>query len=128
MGLYTSFDTSQYYDDKPVKKVQQPQQSQERTEPPKEITPTVRKSLYAEAQAQADKKEKYKGVDFRVKYRVGQRVAIQGPNGVYRTENGSIAEIVAENLMYVYMEDTYKDSTDQWLADFVTDKDTIHLL
>ncbi len=129
MGLYTSFSTSDYYDEPsstPSKKQEQaPAQVQA---PTQKITPAVRKSLYDKAQAQATKKEKYNGVDFRKKYRVGQKVAIQGPNGAYRTTNGSIAEIVAENLMYVYMEDSYKDSTDQWLADFVTDKDTIHIL
>ena len=55
MGLYTSFDTSQYYDDKPVKKVQVVQ-PQELSEPVREIAPSVKKSLYAEAQAQATKK------------------------------------------------------------------------
>jgi hypothetical protein len=126
MGLYTSFDTSEYYDT-PSPKPQSTQNNQETPHTPP-LTPGVRKSLYDKAQQVADKKDKLNGIDFRVKYRVGQKVAIQGPNGQFRTKNGSIAEIVAENLMYVYMEDSYKDSTDQWLADFVTDKDTIHIL
>jgi hypothetical protein len=69
--------------------------------------------------------EKYTGPDFRQIYRVGQAVAILGPNGNYRTRKGSIAEIVSNNLMYVWMEDTYKDVNNQWQVDFVTDKDHI---
>ncbi len=125
MGLYTSYDASEYYDEKP--KPQVTQQIQE-SKPVQKIAPAVKKSLYDRAQAVAEKKDAFNGIDFRTKYRVGQRVAIQGPNGQFRTQKGVIAEIVAENLMYVYMEDSYKDSTDQWLADFVTDKDTIHLI
>ena len=124
MGLYTSFDTSSYYDE-PNKKAEQAKQKTEITNKPK--PQETRTSLYAQAQKIKEYKEKI-SVDFRKIYRVGQKVAIQGPNGVFRTKKGVIAEIVAENLMYVYMEDTYKDSTDQWLADFVTDEDTIHTL
>jgi hypothetical protein len=125
MGLYTSYDNSMYYDKKAPTQVPKQKSTEAKVQ---QIKPTMKKSLYDQAQKVATKKELYKGVDFRTKYRVGQHVAIQGPNGIYRTQQGIIAEIVAENLMYVYMEDTYKDSTDQWLADFVTDKDTIHEL
>lgn len=131
MGLYSSFSTADYYDDEPAqKKVSQPQATTQSASAPTErkLDVDVKKSLYDQAQDVATAKENYKGPDFRTTYRVGQKVAIQGPNGAFRTKNGAIAEIVAENLMYVYMEDTYKDSTDQWLADFVTDHDTIHLI
>jgi len=130
MGLYTSFSTSDYYDEpitkkQPVQKTEAPKKVEQKVEPIKE---EVKKSLYAQATEIATSSIEYKGPDFRDIYRVGQLVAIQGPNGNYRTTKGRIAEIVAENLMYVYMEDTYKDATDQWLVDFVTDKDTITLL
>jgi hypothetical protein len=127
MGLYSSFNPSDYYDDEP-KKVQ-PIKKQITQEIKKPNSPMIsekkRKSLYDEAMKVASSKSEYKGPDFRDIYRVGQMVAIQGPNGMFRTRKGKIAEIVAQNLMYVYMEDTYKDATDQWLADFVTDKDKI---
>ena len=128
MGLYTSFNTSDYYGDesKPAPK-NTPEKIQEPQEMPK-IKEEVRQSLYAQAQEVASSKSKYTGPDFRDVYRVGQAVAIQGPNGNYRTTKGRIAEIVSKNLMYVYMEDTYKDATDQWLVDFVTDTDKITIL
>ncbi len=128
MGLYSSFSTSDYYDDTPIKKKTQTTPKVKQQENISPIKPEVRKSLYAEAQEVATSKSEYTGPDFREVYKVGQAVAIQGPNGNYRTTKGVIAEIVAINLMYVYMEDTYKDATDQWLVDFVTDTDTITLL
>lgn len=127
MGLYSSFSTSQYYDDTTsIKKEQQNKPTQPIQKP---HTPVIseqkRKSLYDEAIKIASTESEYTGPDFRDIYRVGQLVTIKGPNGQIRTNNGKIVEIVARNLMYVYMQDTYKDVTGQWLADFVTDKDTI---
>jgi len=130
MGLYSSFDTSQYYDDEPIVKKQEPikekvvQQEIKKPNAPA-ISETKRKSLYDEAMKVATSASEYKGQDFRDIYRVGQKVAIKSPSGDVRTGNGRIAEIVAENLMYVWMEDSYKDVNEQWMADFVTDKDTI---
>lgn len=130
MGLYSSFNPSDYYDDEPVKKQSQPQQSvntkQEiKTPNAPALSEKKRRSLYDEAQEVASSKTEYKGPDFRDVYRVGQRVAIQSSNGDIRTAKGRIAEIVSNNLMYVWMEDTYQDVNGQWLADFVTDKDII---
>lgn len=125
MGLYTSYDTSEYYDTLSTKKVEQKKQD---VVTPVNIPPEVRKSLYDKSQDVIDKKKRYNGIDFRNKYRVGQRIAVQGPNGNTRTSKGVIAEIVAENLMYVAMEDSYKDVNEQWLIDFVTDKDRILIL
>lgn len=130
MGLYSSFNPSDYYDDKDKKSTTVTTQSihtPDRVQPPS--IPTAKKrSLYEQAKEVATSPDMYKGPDFRKVYRVGQQVAIQAPNGNMRTTKGVIAEIVAENLMYVYMTDTYKDANDQWLVDFVTDKDKIHLL
>ena len=135
-GLYTSFSTSQYYDDvsdtkkTDIKNVQNDTNSNVYKKPHQEtqaygLTSQKRKSLYEEAVKVATASEKYTGPDFRQIYRVGQAVAILGPNGNYRTKKGSIAEIVSNNLMYVWMEDTYKDVNNQWQVDFVTDKDHI---
>jgi hypothetical protein len=128
MGLYSSFSTAQYYDEEPVKKEQKPKQpsTQEIKKPNSPmISEKKRKSLYDEAMKVASSESEYKGPDFRDVYRVGQKVAIQSPSGEIRTGNGRIAEIVANNLMYVWMEDTYRDVNDQWLAEFVTDKDKV---
>jgi len=127
MGLYSSFNTSDYYDT-PIKKVVKQEIKKPVSAPITPIAEPVRRSLYDQAKQTMETKAEYSGPDFRDIYREGQPVAIQGPNGHYRTRKGVIAEIVAKNLMYVYMQDTYKDATDQWLADFVTDKDTITLL
>ena len=124
MGLYTSYDTSEYYDTNAPKKVEKKQEETKVVN----IPPEVRKSLYDKSQDVLDKKKRYNGIDFRNKYRVGQRIAVQGPNGHTRTSKGVIAEIVAENLMYVSMEDSYKDVNDQWLIDFVTNNDRIMIL
>lgn len=128
MALYSSFNSSQYYDE-PVKKVVEAPK-QEYIKP--NVVPTIseqkRKSLYSEAQAIATAIADYSGPNFKLIYRVGQRVAIQSPNGAIRTSNGRIAEIVDKNLMYIWMEDTYKDVNGNWLVDFVTDQDKIHLL
>lgn len=131
MGLYSSFDTSQYYDDEPV--VKKPVQREESINNKQEIktpnAPTIsekkKRSLYEEAMEVASKESEYKGPDFREVYRVGQLVAIQSPSGEIRTKNGRIAEIVHGNLMYVWMQDSTKDVNGNWLADFVTDKDTV---
>jgi len=125
MGLYSTFNPADYYDDEPVKKTQKKVEKVQPVKKPAPIKEEVRKSLYAQAKEVMDSKSHHKGPDFRDIYRVGQAVAIQGPNGEFRTKKGIIAEIVADSLMYVYMEDSYKDATGQWLADFVTDKDTI---
>ena len=127
MGLYSSFSTSQYYDDNEVikeKKIKETPKVIKQPNAPK-ISEKKRKSLYEEAMKIASSESEYNGVDFRDVYRVGQRVAIQSPSGEIRTSKGRIAEIVHKNLMYVWMEDTYRDVNDQWLAEFVTDKDII---
>jgi len=129
MGLYSSFDPSDYYDDEPVKKVQTQQSVNKKQEIKTPNAPAIsekkRRSLYDEAQEVATSKSEYNGPNFKDVYRVGQRVAIQGPDGDIRTSKGRIAEIVDSNLMYVWMEDTYQDVNGQWLADFVTDKDKV---
>ena len=125
MPLYSSFNPEDYYDEKP-KKVETGSTNKH---PVVQSVPTnIKKSLYDQAKEIATSVSKYTGPDFRDIYRVGQLVAIQGPNGAIRTKKGQIAEIVERNLMYVWMLDTYKDAQDQWLVDFVTDKDTIHKL
>lgn len=129
MALYSSFDPSEYYDEpvqKPKKEVQ-PHKKQINSNEVPSIPETKRKSLYEEAKKVMTDKEK-SGVDFRNLYRVGQMIAVQGPNGQYRTTKGRIAEIVAEDLMYVYMEDAYKDANENWLVDFVTAVDKIYPL
>ncbi len=126
MALYSSYNSSQYYDE-PIKPKQPEVEYKKPNEVPK-ISEQKRKSLYSEAQAIATAISEYNGPNFKLIYRVGQRVAIQSPNGSIRTTNGRIAEIVDKNLMYIWMEDTYKDVNGNWLVDFVTDQDTIHLL
>lgn len=136
MALYSSFSTSQYYDNEPVKKVEKTVVEESKQTPaeykkphqiPNEygLTQQKRRSLYDEAVKVASSSDSYTGPDFRQIYRVGQSVAIVGPNGNYRTQKGSIVEIVEKNLMYVYMEDSYRDVNNNWQVDFVTDKDTI---
>mgnify|MGYP004002672143 CR=1 FL=1 len=124
MPLYSSFNTSQYYDDE-EESPQKPPEYKKPHQSPTELSSQKKKSLYAEAQAIVTSIEEYSGPDFRDIYKVGQMVSIKGANGIIRTNKGKIAEIVAQNLMYVYMEDSHKDVNNQWLADFVTDKDTI---
>lgn len=129
MGLYSSFDTSQYYDEpsKPVKtekkvtKIKQPHKVSDNYN----LTSQKRKSLYEESQKIKEKGAQYPKVDFRELYRVGQMIIVQSPDGKIRTRRGRIVEIVEKDLMYVGMEDTYKDVQDQWLVDFVTAKDII---
>ncbi len=125
MGLYNSFNPSDYYDDdeKPAKVTPVKTQRQEVTPTP--LQPEVRKSLYDQAKQIATSKSEDTGPDYRDIYRVGQAVMVQGSDVIVRTSDGIIAEIVAKNLMYVYMQDSYKDATDQWLADFVTTGDII---
>lgn len=129
MGLYSSFNPSDYYDDNDKKPttVTPPTYTPDRVQPPS-IPMAKKQSLYEQAKEIATAPDSYTGPDFRKIYRVGQSVAIQAPNGNMRTTKGIIAEIVAENLMYVYMTDTYKDANNQWLVDFVTDKDKVHLI
>jgi hypothetical protein len=130
MGLYSSFSTSQYYDEPVVKKpAQQAEKSTEYKKPHQTenngLTEQKRKSLYAEAQKVASTAAVIKGPDFREIYRVGQMIRVQAPSGHVRTNKGRIVEIVDRDLMYVGMEDTYKDVNDNWLIDFVTPTDRI---
>jgi len=123
MGLYSSFDTSQYYDTPPKKKEQK--KVTEHKNPNNNVnnyvlTPQKRKSLYEEAKYIRENASDKSKVDFREIYRIGQMVMIQKPNGEIRTRKGRIIEIVANDLMYVGMEDTYKDVNGNWLVDFVT--------
>lgn len=132
-GLYSTFSTSQYYDesDKPTKKQESPvvkQKTQTHKKPHtvnNGLTVGKRRSLYEEAQKVATTKSEYDHIDFRDLYRVGQMVAIQNMQGKVRTKKGRIAEIVNRDLMYVFMEDTYKDVNDNYLIDFVTSSDII---
>ncbi len=124
MGLYSTFSTSQYYDSPPVvTKAAQPTYKQ-----PHQITKidnNKRKSLYEEAMKIVSSREEYKGPDYRTIYKLNQYVRIQSPQGHVRTNKGRIVEIVASNLMYIAMEDTYKDVQGNWLVDFVTGHDII---
>ena len=137
MGLYSSFNPAQYYDDpSPAKKAQPtPQQETNQSQkveykkphslPNYGLTEQKRKSLYEEAQKVATSRAEIKGPDFRDIYRVGQMIAVKSGNGQLRTKKGRIVEIVDRDLMYVGMEDSYKDVNDNWLVDFVTDKDIV---
>lgn len=133
MGLYSSFSTSQYYDEPVVKKPTTPQpekQSQADYKKPHQVadyglTEQKRRSLYEEAKKVESSKSVIKGPDFRDIYRVGQMIRVQAPNGHVRTNKGRIVEIVDRDLMYVGMEDSYKDVNDNWLVDFVTQTDKI---
>lgn len=133
MGLYSSFSTSQYYDEPVVKKPTTPQsekQSQTDYKKPHQVadyglTEQKRRSLYEEAKKVESSKSVIKGPDFRDIYRVGQMIRVQAPNGHVRTNKGRIVEIVDRDLMYVGMEDSYKDVNDNWLVDFVTQTDKI---
>ena len=132
-GLYSSFSTSQYYDesDKPAKKQEKPvEQSHKKPHQPDVapdygLTPTKRKSLYEEAQKIVTTATEYDHIDFQSLYRVGQMVAIQDMKGNLRTAKGRVVEIVNRDLMYVGMEDSHKDVHGQWLIDFVTSSDII---
>jgi hypothetical protein len=129
MGLYSSFNTSQYYDEpvkskavvdeKPVVSYKKPHSADYG------LTEQKRKSLYAEAQHAASSRTEFGNIDFRDLYRVGQMIMVQNPNGVYRTKLGRIIEIVARDLMYVGMEDSHRDVNGAWLVDFVLPKDKI---
>lgn len=123
MALYSSFTTSQYYDEPVKAKAQETQKEYIKPHEPK-LSEEKKKSLYEEAKQIAET-HKYVGPDFREIYRVGQEVAIQGPKGNIRTRKGRIAEIVARDLMYVWMEDTYTDVNGNFMADFVTGEDII---
>jgi len=132
MGLYSTFTTSQYYDTPVVKKENKPSttKSSEYKKPhqmPKDygLTPQKRRSLYAEAKEAATTHSEFSNIDFNNLYRVGQMLMIQAPNGTVRTKKGRIVEIVDKDLMYVAMEDTYRDVNNFWLVDFVTPKDKI---
>ena len=136
MGLYSTFNTSQYYDDdSPIKKNKQSLEVEQKKDEPKkeykkphqvEPPPVIKKkSLYAEAQEVASTKSEYSDKDFRDLYRVGQMVSVYEKSGKIRTKQGRIVEIVDRDLMYVGMEDTYKDVNGNWLIDFVTSKDII---
>ncbi len=109
MGLYSSFNPADYYDEPVVKKTQ----AQTPAQPVKQdykkphqvadygLTEQKRRSLYEEAQKVASSREEIKGPDFRDIYRVGQMIAVQAPNGTLRTKKGRIVEIVDRDLMYV---------------------------
>lgn len=132
MGLYSSFSTSQYYDDEPIKKPVKTEEKPVEYKKPHQVTneygltENKRKSLYEEAQKVASTKSEYSDkVDFRDIYRVGQMIRVQAPNGKIRTNKGRVVEIVAKDLMYVGMEDAHKDVNDNWLIDFVMPSDII---
>lgn len=133
MGLYSSFNPADYYDEPVVKKATpQPTPQQPKTDYKKPhqvadygLTEQKRRSLYEEAKKVATSRAEVVGPDFRDIYRVGQMIAVKGPNGNIRTKKGRIVEIVDRDLMYVGMEDSYKDVNENWLVDFVTSKDVI---
>lgn len=128
MGLYNSFNPSDYYDPSP-----KPPSTQLKhktlanisNESNKAVPIKQKKSLYGEAQEKEAITSKIKGPDFRDVYRVGQMVAVQSENGKLRTRKGKIIEIVDHDLMYVSMEDTYKDVHDNWMVDFVVSTDIV---
>jgi hypothetical protein len=130
MGLYSSFNPSQYYDTPTpvvknnVEKVETPYKKPHQVEN-YGLTEQKRRSLYSEAQKVASSRSVVKGPDFREIYRVGQMIAVQAPNGSLRTKKGRIVEIVDKDLMYVGMEDSYKDVNGNWLVDFVMSTDKI---
>lgn len=127
MGLYSSYDPSEFYDTSSKregtkkKDYKQPHQIADNMS----LTNQKRKSLYEEAQKIRSGEIKNPNLDFRKLYRVGQLIMVQSKNGVIRTRRGRIVEIVDKDLMYVGMEDTYKDVNDHWLVDFVTGTDKI---
>lgn len=139
MPLYSSFSTSDYYDDEPKNKQKKVTSQHQKHEQNKKIdykkphqspnnyglTEQKRKSLYEEAQEVASTSSEYDHIDFRSLYRVGQMIMVQRPNGNIATRKGRIVEIVAKNLMYVGMEDTHKDVHGNWLVDFVKSDDKI---
>lgn len=129
MGLYNSFNPSEYYDVTPKTAIVSPPKIKNTDtisgESSKIIPPKQKKSLYGEAQEKEAFASKIKGPDFRDVYRVGQMVAIQSQNGQVRTRKGKIIEIVDRDLMYVSMEDTYKDVHGNWMVDFVVATDTV---
>ena len=125
MSLYSSFNPADYYDTPSKPKARADQVQKPQIKRPEEKMQQKKKSLYEQAKEIATNETEYAGPDFRDVYRVGQYVAIRAASGEIRTKRGRIAEIVAKNLMYVYMEDSHKDVNNQWLADFVTDKDKI---
>lgn len=136
MGLYTSFNTHDYYDDDPVIKkpdVKPTESPSKRTEysKPHQVaeTPTLKRSLYAETKEIASTISEYDHIDFRSLYRIGQMVRVENNvTGQVRTNKGRIVEIVAKDLMYVGMEDSHKDVHDNWMVDFVTNKDNVTLI
>jgi len=129
MGLYSTFNTSQFYDEQPKQEVKQstklvtPRSNYEYSA--QAIQSDKRRSLYEEAVTVASKKTEYGEVKFTDLYRVGQPVAVQNHKGEVRTKKGRIIEIVNDSLMYVSMEDSHKDVHDNWLVDFVTKDDKI---
>lgn len=142
MGLYSTFSTSQYYDEPPIKKSNISEVEKKNVDKKNKVldehnvvssnqhNQVKRKtSLYEEAKEIASsRKSEYANIDFKTLYRVGQPVAIKDEKGVVKTAKGRVIEIVAKDLMYVAMEDTYKDVNDQWLIYFVTPKDKIYPL
>jgi hypothetical protein len=131
MGLYSSFNPTEYYDkteNNNVKNENNNKQNIIKVETPPPIPKKVKKSLYAEAKKELEKQTTKPKVDFRKIYRVGQKVAIVNKKGELVTQKGKIAEIVAEDLLYVYMQDTYKDVNGNWLVGFVTSEDKIYPL
>src|SRR5574344_266570 len=104
MGLYSSFNPADYYDEPVVKKAAQPQptpQQQPKVDYKKPhqvadygLTEQKRRSLYEEAKKVATSRAEVVGPDFRDIYHVGQIIAVKGPNGNIRTKKGRIVEIV----------------------------------
>jgi len=124
MGLYTSLNFSQYYDE-PKKEVKEPINNKQYKTKVVSINKNSRRSLYSEAQQILKKSKKLNGVDFKKQYREGQYVVVFDINGPILTKKGRIIEIIAENLMYVEMEDTYKDVNDNYLVAFVTHENKV---
>ncbi len=131
MGLYSSFDPSQYYDESEKKEIAQEKINKynERHKAPEVELPPIpeakKASLYEESKSLLKNSKEYNGPDFRDIYNVGQAIAVTDSNDNVKTAKGRIAEIPDRNLMYVYMEDSYKDVNENYLVEFVTDKDKI---
>ncbi len=130
MGLYSTFSTSQYYDNNDIKdKKPKKEINEEKVTNPKihntSITEEKRKSLYDEAVKYSSRKMNNQKDSYFNRFRVGQMIAVQTENGLLKTSKGRIAEIAHDSLMYVYDENSHKDVNGNYMVEYVTGKDKI---
>jgi len=121
MGLYTSLKFNNRTDKQETKIQHTLDNSNEQKNEKQE----EKKSYYSSVKSKQEYEKKLNGKNFLKDYKVGQYIKVIDKKNELITNRGRITRISAEDLMFIEMEDTYKDVREHFLGYMVTGEDKI---